>query len=212
MPTTVAIVQVGASNSDAIVRAIDHSDEVECVAICPSAEYALTTLPNIRPDVVLVDTPCADSPDCLQQLKQRLPNTEFIVLAANDDYECIRRSIQAGANGYVLKRDAGPELLKVIRDVRAGGSVLPGIAVRKFISSLRDRAHSTEELEKLSLRELQVLRMLKQGSSYKQSASQLGVSYDTIRTHVNHIYRKLGVHSRAQAVKQVERKQDDGRQ
>jgi len=159
-----------------------------------------------------VDTPCADATDCLQQLKQRLPDAEFIVLAANDDYDCIRKSIQAGANGYVLKRDAGPELLKAIRDVRAGGSALPGIAVRKIVSSLRDRARSIEELEKLTLRELQVLGMLKQGSSYKQSASQLGVSYDTIRTHVNHIYRKLRVHSRAQAVKQVDQEQDDGPQ
>jgi DNA-binding NarL/FixJ family response regulator len=160
-------------------------------------------------DVVLMDLqlPGMSGVEGTRRLKRLLPGTPVVVLTVFEESATVLEAICAGADGYLLKRTQPEELLEQIRSVVAGGSPLtPGVAgtvlalLRRF-GTTEPRA-GTESPSRLSLtdREQEVLRCLVHGLAYKQVADRLGVTIDTVRAHVRAVYRKLQVHSVAEAV------------
>jgi DNA-binding NarL/FixJ family response regulator len=182
---------------------INHSPGFQCAAACASGEEALRVIPETHPDVVLMDIglPGMSGTQGVHLFKERFPALQILMLTVHADDEHVFAAICAGACGYLLK-DTPPEaLLGAIRELHAGGAPMsPGVA-RSVVSTFQRFAPPVGAPHGLSARELDVLRLLVDGHSYKTAARALGLSIDTVRFHVRHVYEKLHVPSKSEAVR-----------
>lgn len=185
-----------------LARAVDRFGTCKCVGQFASAEDALKHLPASAPQVVLMDInmPGLNGIECMRQLKQAHPEIEFIMSTVYEDTESVFNALAAGASGYLLKQATRAELLEAIQQVHAGGSPMTSHIARKVVQSFRQPTLPDTDAAKLSPREQQVLEFLAKGYLYKEIADALSISYDTVHNHIRHIYEKLRVRSRAQAV------------
>jgi DNA-binding NarL/FixJ family response regulator len=181
---------------------IRQTDGFQCAGCYSSGEEALVKLPTEPPDVVLMDInlPKMNGIECVRVLKGLLPATQILMLTVYEDSDKIFNSLLAGASGYLLKRTPQAEILEAIADVHRGNSPMTGHIARKVVQWFNQRGSGESEIEKLSKREREVLEHLARGVPYKEIASVLAVSIDTVRVHIKGIYGKLHVHSRGEAV------------
>ncbi len=202
MTITVSIVEDSDQLRGTLARVISRAEGFRCVSHYATAEAALESLPNDRPDVVLMDInlPGMNGVECVRQLKQRLPDTQVVMLTVYEDTENIFNALAAGASGYLLKRTSSAELLAALRDVQRGGSPMTTHIARKVVQSFQKAGASPQPAENLSAREQEVLDFLSQGFLYKEIADKLGISYETVHTYVRRIYEKLQVRTRTEAV------------
>jgi len=171
--------------------------DIQLVGEAADGEEAVRLILQHQPDVVLLDLrlPKLSGIDVMRQVRAQVPGTRFLVLTTYDTEEYIAPALAAGARGYLLK-DAEPEVLsRAIRQLMQGGAALEPKVAAHVLGHLSNR----ETSEELSERELEVLRLLPTGSN-KAIAAQLDVSENTVKTHLSHIFSKLGVQSRAEAV------------
>jgi DNA-binding NarL/FixJ family response regulator len=202
MPITVSIVEDNDELRNTLARVLNRADGFRCVSHHSSAETALKELPDVKPEVVLMDInlPGINGVECVRQLKQLLPQTHAIMLTVYEDTDNIFNALAAGAAGYLLKRTKTAELLEAIREVHRGGSPMTTHIARKVTQSFIKAGPSTQPAENLSQREQEVLDCLSQGLIYKEIAEKLGISYETVHTYIRRIYEKLQVRTRTEAV------------
>ncbi|HEY3932210.1 MAG TPA: response regulator transcription factor [Verrucomicrobiae bacterium] len=202
MPITVSIVEDNDKLRETLVRVLNRADGFRCVSQYANAEDALKDLPQTKPDVVLMDInlPGMNGVECVRQLKKIAPEIQVMMLTVYEDTENIFDALAAGANGYMLKRTAGKELLEAIQEVKRGGSPMTTHIARKVVQSFQRSAAAAAQTESLSEREQQVLDLLSQGLMYKEIADKLNISYETVHTYIRRIYEKLQVRTRTEAV------------
>lgn len=202
MPISVSIVEDNDKLRGTLARVLNRGDGFHCASQYANAEDALKDLPQVRPEVVLMDInlPGMNGVECVRQLKALLPDVQVMMLTVYEDTENIFNALAAGASGYLLKRTSSKELLEAIRDVRRGGSPMTMHIARKVVQSFQRSAASAQATEALSEREQQVLDLLSQGLIYKEIADKLGISYETVHTYIRRIYEKLQVRTRTEAV------------
>jgi DNA-binding NarL/FixJ family response regulator len=183
-------------------RLINSFPEFRCVCNCISGEEALREIPAIRPDVVLMDIflPRMSGIECTARLKALLPDTQIIILTAMNDRELVFLALQAGADGYLLKRTKPMDLRQALLDALAGGAPMSSEIARRVIETFRRKAKTQEQMLGLSAREEEILVLLTKGLSNKLIADQVGLSYDTVSSHLKRVYQKLHVNSRTEAV------------
>lgn len=205
--TKVMNIRVAIVEDDRLVREnlallITETPGFSCVASCSSAEEALHYLPTILPDVVLMDIhlPGKSGIDCVAQLRSRVPKTQVIMLTIEEDSDQVFESMKAGATGYLVKHVSPREILDAITEVHAGGAPMSSHIARKVVTAFRQPEPRDGVQVRLSPREEDVLRLLAKGHRSKEIADDMGVSVGTVNTHVRHIYEKLHVRSRAEAV------------
>lgn len=201
MPISVSIVEDSEKLRGTLARVLNRAEGFRCVSQYPSAEDALKDLPNVKPNVVLMDInlPGINGVECVRQLKKILPEVQVMMLTVYEDTENIYDALTAGASGYLLKRTSGPELLDAIREVNRGGSPMTAHIARKVVQSFQKNAPA-QPAENLSEREQQVLDLLSKGLMYKEIADKLQISYETVHTYIRRIYEKLQVRTRTEAV------------
>ncbi len=199
---SVSIVEDDAGVRTSLAKLIDSSPGFRCLSQHPSAECALQELPKANPEVVLMDInlPGVNGVECVRQLKPLLPQTQIIMLTVYQNTEHIFKALAAGATGYLLKQTRPAELLAAIRDVHGGGSPMSSHIARKIVQSFHKAPSAAPETENLSPREAEILDLLAKGYLYKEISDKTGLTYATVHTHIRHIYEKLQVRSRAQAV------------
>jgi RNA polymerase sigma factor (sigma-70 family) len=202
MPITVSIVEDNDKLRETLVRVLNRADGFRYVSQYANAEDALKDLPQAKPDVVLMDInlPGMNGVECVRQLKKIAPEIQVMMLTVYEDTENIFDALAAGANGYMLKRTAGKELLEAIREVQRGGSPMTTHIARKVVQSFQRSAAAAAQTDSLSEREQQVLDLLSQGLMYKEIADKLNISYETVHTYIRRIYEKLQVRTRTEAV------------
>ena len=202
MAITVSIVEDNEQLRGTLARVIGRTEGFVCVGQHATAEAALESLPQDRPQVVLMDInlPGMSGVECVRRVKQLLPDTQVMMLTAYEDTENIFNSLAAGASGYMLKRTPRAELLDAIREVRQGGSPMTTHIARKVVQSFLKPTLAREPTHELSEREQQVLELLSQGLMYKEISDKLGISFETVRTYIRRIYEKLQVRTRTEAV------------
>jgi DNA-binding NarL/FixJ family response regulator len=202
MPTNVSIVEDDVRLRGTLARLIDSTEGFCCVSQHPTAENALSELVVTRPEVVLMDInlPGMNGVDCVRRLKELLPSTQVVMLTVYENTNIIFSALSAGASGYLLKQSSPEQIIQAIREVKEGGSPMTSHIARKVVASFQNIWNPVNDYEKLSLREQEVLDLLAQGFLYREISEKLGISYATVHTHVRHIYEKLHVRSRTQAV------------
>jgi DNA-binding NarL/FixJ family response regulator len=186
-----------------LAREIGEAPGFLCLETFRSAEAALRGIPTLLPEVVLMDInlPGMDGAKCVRRLKALCPEVQFLMLTVYEETEQIFNSLRAGARGYLLKRSTTKELLEAIRQVQEGGTPLTDLIAREMVEYFNQKGDErASTIDRLSPREKQVLERLAQGASYKEVADHLSLSLDTVKMNTRHIYRKLHVHSRGEAV------------
>jgi DNA-binding NarL/FixJ family response regulator len=211
-PIRVSFVEDDAEIRSIFVKWIKATEGLACSGEYGTAEAAIAGLVKEQPDVVVTDInlPGLSGIDCVRQLKPQMPGTQFIMLTVYEDSEHLFDALAAGASGYLLKRTSCDELIAGIRGAHRGASPMTGSIARKVVQYFHaaSPAPETSADVRLSAREQSVLELLAQGYLYKEIADQLKISILTVNSHVRHIYEKMHVRSRGQAVaKFVQRKQ-----
>jgi len=200
--TRIAIVEDNKLIRESLVDFVHTDPEYQCVCTCATAEEALKTLPKHQPDIVLMDIqlPNLSGIECTARLKQLLPTAQIIMVTVYEDTERIFKALRAGACGYLLKCCGPEELVSAVREVRQGGAPMSREIARKVIASFQEPPVAAAQVEGLSTRELEILELLAAGHPNKQIASRLGLTESTVRWHLWHVYNKLHVRSRTEAV------------
>jgi DNA-binding NarL/FixJ family response regulator len=200
---TVAIVEDNAVIRKTFRQWINAAPGFQCVAACADAEEALAEIPGLKPDVVLMDVhlPGESGIACTARLKEALPSVQIIIVTVYRNHELIIQALQAGACGYLLKRSSPEELLKAISEVLSGGAPMTGEIARMLVEAFQKKPASSAPGDGLTQREAEILALLSEGLSNKEIADRGKISYDTVRAHLRHIYEKLHVRGRTEAVK-----------
>jgi len=198
----VALVEDQKDLSDSWVRIIESFGEFRCACTCASAEEAIRVIPEVRPAVILMDIrlPRMSGIECTSRLKELLPNTPIIILTVLDDDELIFRTLEAGADGYMLKRSKPADLRQALLDVLSGGAPMSSAIARRVVRSFRRAPSNPKNEAHLSAREIEVLGFLSRGLSNKEIAEHLHLSVETVRSYLKTIYDKLHVRCRTEAV------------
>ncbi len=167
-----------------------------------NAEDAISDIPSIMPDAVLMDInlPGASGIQCVTALKSQFPDMLFLMCTAYEDDHKIFDSLKAGASGYILKTEGPQQIIHALDDMIAGGSPMSSNIARKVVASFTNLAKSNAIIESLSDREKMVLDHLAKGLIGKEVADALDISWGTVRKHVQNIYKKLQVNTRVEAV------------
>ena len=202
MPILVAIVEDNRGMREGFVAMLDQAPGMRCVSASATGEEALQSIPAAKPDVALVDIhlPGMDGIECVAKLKEQLPTLQILMLTRYEQSDLIFNSIRAGASGYLLKSTPPAELTQAIQQVHAGGAPMSMQIARKVVEHFRQIQKPASDVERLTPRERELLDLLAKGHFYKEIGDQLGISMNTVRTHLQHIYEKLHVQSRTLAV------------
>ena len=201
MSIAISIVEDQREMRECLVEWLGHAPGLRCVGAHASAEEALQNIPRESPNVVLMDINLTGMSgiECVARLKERLPKTQVLMLTTYDDGDLIFDSLRAGANGYLLKNMPQDELVRAVEQVHAGWSPMSLQIARKVIDYFHRAPKPGSELEQLTSREHEILRLLAKGYMYKEIADRLAISMSTVRTHISAVYEKLHVHSRTEA-------------
>lgn len=197
-----ALVEDVAEMRESWRQLIDGLPGFRCVCVCASGREALRTLPAEMPDVIVMDIqmPGMSGIECTVRLKAILPGIPILVLTVSADTHTVFRALEAGADGYLLKRSRPDQLQAAILDVLSGGAPMTSEIARRVVASFRQRAARRDETVRLTPREEEVLALLSKGYANKEIAEKMSVSYETVRDHLRKIYERLHVHSRTEAV------------
>ena len=202
MLATVAIVEDDRDFRVTLEAYLNDAPGFRCVCACSSAEEALRVIPRTMPDVVLMDIhlPNMSGMECTRRLKETCPSVQILILTVYEDNERIFGALKAGASGYLLKRANPGDILLAIQEVKQGGAPMSSQIARRVVQSFREKPRNQIEDEKLSQREEEILQQLSKGYTTREIADHFSVSVNTVRTHLQHIYDKLHVRSRTEAV------------
>lgn len=196
---------------DGIRLLLQSQPDIEVVDEAADGREAIDKAEDLKPDVVLMDIgmPGVNGLEATRHIKKNDPTTHVVVLTMYDTEEYILQILSAGASGYVLKRAASSELVSAIRAVHQGGSYLHPTITKKVIKDyLRRVSEDTgkRDMDGLTDRESQVLKLIVGGNTNQSIAEQLCLSVKTVQTHRAHIMEKLGLHDRTELVKYAIRK------
>ena len=179
---------------DGIAAIINLQPDMTLVAAAATGAEALQQFFALRPDVAVVDLQLPDMSgfDLVKKIRDKSPNAHIVVLSSHEGDVDIRRALEAGAQGYVVKGLVREELLETIRSVHSGKRRLPAAVAQKMAEHITD--------EPISSRELEVLSLMAAGRRNKEIADQLAIAEDTVKMHVRNILSKLQVNDRTEAV------------
>jgi DNA-binding NarL/FixJ family response regulator len=209
MPTSIALVDDDAETRRQLELLIDKTADFQCVGSFGNGEAALKRLPEVKPEVVLMDIqmPGISGIECAARLKAELPSVHILMLTVYEDTEKIFDALKAGAIGYLTKRTPPEDLIAAIQDVQRGCSPMSGHIARKVVQFFH-RPPAVSPERSLTPREQQILDLLAKSYFYKEIADQLSIGTETVRTHIRSIYEKLQVRTRTEAVVKYLQKRD----
>ncbi len=212
----VALVEDDARLRKAVERGLAGADTCRLVGMFATAADAIREIPALAPDVILMDVnlPDRSGVECVAELAPQLPGTQILMLTVYQDPDTAFQAIAAGAHGYLIKPVMPKRLVEAIREVREGGVPMSRAIARQVIEAFRtmherpataaaaaEPSHAdAAPADPLTPRERQVLELLVEGYSYKETAAQLGISIGTVGTYVERIYEKLHVSCRREMV------------
>lgn len=201
MPVKVSIVEDLPEVRDGLAELVRSDKELLLIESFETAESAAERLPLLQADIVIMDInlPGMSGIDCIRKIKTKCPGTQFMMFTVYENDEKVLQALQAGATGYLLKRTEPARILESIKELNQGGSPMSSNIARKLLSLfVWDKTVTRKEI--LTDRENEVLQLLADGLLYKEIADRLQIGHGTVRHHIHHIYEKLHVQNRTEAV------------
>jgi len=201
-PITVCVVEDIDEVRLGVRRIIDDAEGFACAGTFDNAEDAITVLPDICPDIVLMDInlPGMSGIECIRKVKTTNPDIQFMMFTIYEDSEQVFDALAAGANGYLLKKTPHEKILDALKELHKGGAPMSTHIARKVVAAFQKTTETNREVESLSPRETDVLQLLAKGYLYKEISNHLDISTGTVRQHIHKIYEKLHVQNRTEAV------------
>ncbi|WP_312300048.1 response regulator transcription factor [Chryseobacterium sp.] len=202
MSISIAIVEDEKNYNNALKKIINYQNDMKVTAQFFDGSTALKKLPEISPNVVMMDIQLPDmlGIEIIQHLRKDMPDTQFIMCTSFEDDEKIFNSLKAGAMGYLVKGESMDKILSSIRDVYNGGAPMSFSIARKVLKHFEKKLPEIKGFDELTEREKEILELLSQGLLYKEIADQKCISIDTVKKHVGNIYRKLHVSNKVEAI------------
>jgi DNA-binding NarL/FixJ family response regulator len=205
MDISIAIVEDNHDIRNALEQIIEMADGYSLAGSYNSGEDALIKIPQIKPQVVLIDINLGgiNGIEVVKLLKKNMTEVLFMMCTIYEEDEKIFEALSAGASGYILKKTAPDKLLTAIKELQDGGSPMSSQIARKVVTHFQNSSNKSmvnDSLDLLSSREKEILEMLSKGLLYKEIAEKVFISPQTVRKHVYHIYEKLHVSNRIEAV------------
>lgn len=197
--TRVLIIEDHEVVAEGLAALIDDQDDMKVVGHTGSVAEALVRAAELRPDVALVDYRLTDGTgaDAAAGIRQLRPETKLIFLTREDSDATRFAALEAGASAFIHKSRAAQEVVDAIRTVAAGGTLFTPRTIAELLNSRRE---IEAQLERLTPREKEVLRLMAEGTPSREIGARLGISYTTVRTHIRSLGSKLGVHSKLEAI------------
>lgn len=200
MPVKILIFEDNTDLREGLCQLLMLREEFQIVGNFGEAGQAKEMVRKHKPDIVLmdIDMPGITGVEAVRQIRECDLKTQIIMLTVFDDDRHVFDALMAGANGYLLKRNVSDRLVMAIQEVLEGGAPMSPSIARLVIDQLHGQRHTNQYM--LTDREKEILKSLSKGNSFKLIASDLGISFETVRTHIKRIYDKLHVHSQGEAI------------
>ena len=203
MEIKVAIFEDNKPLRESLQQLINNAEGMACTGAFPDANKLLRNMQLSNPDVVMMDInmPGLSGIEAVQVIKEKFPQVQILMETVFEDNDKIFAAICAGASGYLLKKTTPPKMIDAIRETYLGGSPMTAAVAARVLQMFRSQNKTDKsEFIELTEREKEILALLVKGKSYKAVATACYISIDTVSTHVRHIYEKLHVHSKSEAV------------
>jgi DNA-binding NarL/FixJ family response regulator len=184
---------------------IESDPRFQILKCFENAEDAIAELPILQPEIVLTDInlPGKSGIDCIVEIKTKIPDTQFIMFTIYEDNDQVFEALKAGASGYILKNTSPEKIIESLIELHEGGSPMSPKIARKVLGSFNITPNTSVVSDLISKREQEVLELLSKGFLYKEIADQLNITLSTVKRHLNHIYQKLQVQNRTEAINKM---------
>ncbi len=198
----IAIVEDNNTLLRSLTHLFDTTEGMKCISSLSNLMNVVSEFRKAEPDIVLMDIglPNISGIEGVRTVKENFENIQVLMFTVFDDEEKIFEAIEAGASGYLLKKSSPKEITEAIFSLYNGGAPMSASIARKVIQSFQHNPSTNKDTFQLTTRENEILSSLVDGLSYKKLAKKYFISISTVRTHIRHIYEKLHVNSKAQAV------------
>jgi DNA-binding NarL/FixJ family response regulator len=203
MEIKVAIFEDSKALRESLEQLVNNAEGMQCTGAFSDANVLSRNMQMAKPDVVLMDInmPGISGIEAVQMIKEKYPHVQILMQTVFEENDKIFAAICAGASGYMLKKTTPQKMIEAIRETYQGGAPMTASVAVKVLQMFRSQS-ITEKNEYIALseREKEILALLVKAKSYKAIAAECFISIDTVNTHVRHIYEKLHVHSKSEAV------------
>lgn len=176
----------------------------QCRRVFSSSEEALMDPHELDTDIVLMDInlPGKSGIDCMIDLKKHLNQTQFMMFTVFDDDDNVFKALSSGASGYILKHTAPSQIIDMLSELYFGGSPMSPEIARRVVASFQ-KSRISKDAELLTPREMEILTLLSKGLFYKEIAANLHLGVDTVKKHLYHVYEKLHVQNKTEAINKI---------
>ncbi|MCX6316306.1 MAG: response regulator transcription factor [Bacteroidetes bacterium] len=192
---------------NAVAALLIWDKDFELVFTLSRAEEALDAIPALQPDIVIMDInlPGISGIECIKKVKDQCPATQFMIFTIYENDENIFTALEAGASGYLLKKSTMPQIAEAIKELYEGGSPMSALIARKLVQRYQ-KPVADATLNLLTPKEKEILLLLSEGLLYKEIADRLSIATGTVKQHIHHIYEKLHVSNKTEAINKMLRK------
>lgn len=188
-----------------ILEEIEEADNIECLSTYDVAENALENLPQLKPDIVIMDLGLEKSDmggiECMLRLKLTSPNLKFLIMTSNSDENKVFEALRVGAGAYIQKGDIPKNLIELLEEFYEGGAPMSTVIARRVIENFHKPPEDLVRINSLSKRENETLKLLSKGFLYKEVADNLDIAEGTVKQHAHNIYKKLQVNNVVEAIR-----------
>ncbi len=202
---TICIIEDIPEINEGLVDLLEKDNRFSIIGNFTTAEKAMEEIPQLKPDIVISDInlPVKSGIDALKFIKNLFSQIQFIMFTIYEDSDQVFDALKSGASGYILKNTTPSKIIEAIIELSEGGSPMSPSIARKVINTFNSNLSSKKVEDLLTHREFEVIELLSKGFLYKEIADQLSISISTVKRHINHIYEKLQVQNKTEAVNKL---------